>query len=72
MSSSAPDISISAVFFATLRKDLLIAFRRRGDFVNPLIFFLMVCSLFPMGVGPEPQQLALIPAGPVGRLVMPS
>jgi heme exporter protein B len=63
MNSTAPDISISAVFIATLRKDLLIAFRRRGDFVNPLIFFLMVCSLFPMGVGPDPVQLALLAPG---------
>jgi heme exporter protein B len=63
MSSAQSGISISAVFIATLRKDLLIAFRRRGDFVNPLIFFLMVCSLFPMGVGPDPVQLALLAPG---------
>jgi heme exporter protein B len=63
MSPAQPGISISAVFVATLRKDLLIAFRRRGDFVNPLIFFLMVCSLFPMGVGPDPVQLALLAPG---------
>jgi heme exporter protein B len=63
MSSTHSGISISAVFIATLRKDLLIAFRRRGDFVNPLIFFLMVCSLFPMGVGPDPVQLALLAPG---------
>jgi heme exporter protein B len=63
MSPAQPGISISAVFMATLRKDLLIAFRRRGDFVNPLIFFLMVCSLFPMGVGPDPVQLALLAPG---------
>lgn len=63
MSAAGPDISISAVFVATLRKDLLIAFRRRGDFVNPLIFFLMVCSLFPMGLGPDPKKLALLAPG---------
>ncbi len=63
MSSAQPAISISAVFVATLRKDLLIAYRRRGDFVNPLIFFLMVCSLFPMGLGPNPDQLAVLAPG---------
>ena len=39
------------------------AYRRRGDFANPLIFFLIVCSLFPLGVGPNPQQLALMAPG---------
>jgi heme exporter protein B len=63
MSSTQSGISISAVFIATLRRDLLIAFRRRGDFVNPLIFFLMVCSLFPIGVGPAPDQLAVLAPG---------
>jgi heme exporter protein B len=56
-------VSVAAVFAATLRKDLMIAIRRRGDFANPLIFFLMVCSLFPMGVGPDPKQLALLAPG---------
>lgn len=52
-----------AAFIATLRRDLLLAYRRRSDFFNPLAFFLMVCSLFPMGVGPDPKQLALLAPG---------
>lgn len=58
-----PNISIWQGFWATLRRDLLMAYRRRGDFANPLIFFLIVCSLFPLGVGPNPQQLALMAPG---------
>ena len=50
-------------FVATLRRDLLLAFRRRSDFFNPLAFFLIVCSLFPMGVGPDPKQLAILAPG---------
>jgi len=61
--NSTPPIAISAVFFATLRRDLLVAFRRRGEFINPLVFFLMVCSLFPMGVGPDPRQLSMLAPG---------
>ncbi len=36
-----------------LRRDLLLVFRRRGDVVNALVFFVIVVSLFPVGVGPE-------------------
>lgn len=39
------------------------AYRRRGDFANPLSFFLIVCSLFPIGVGPDPKQLAILAPG---------
>ncbi|MGK0442222.1 MAG: heme exporter protein B [Pseudohongiellaceae bacterium] len=56
-------LSIWAGFMATLRRDLLLAYRRRGDFANPLIFFLIVCSLFPLGLGPGPQKLAEMAPG---------
>jgi heme exporter protein B len=56
-------LSISRAFAATLRRDLLLAFRRKGDFVNPLAFYLIVCSLFPLGLGPNPEKLASMAAG---------
>ena len=56
-------LSLWSGFSATLRRDLLLAFRRRTDFANPLIFFLIVCSLFPLGVGPSPQKLAEMAPG---------
>ena len=46
-----------------LRRDLLLAFRRRGDVVNALVFFVIVVSLFPLGVGPEPNQLRAMAPG---------
>jgi len=58
-----PSISVKAAFLATLRRDLLMAYRRRGDFINPLAFFLIVCSLFPLSVGPNPQLLSLLAPG---------
>jgi heme exporter protein B len=63
MNTVQPTISIGGAFIATLRRDLLIAYRRRGDFANPLSFFLIVCSLFPIGVGPDPKQLAILAPG---------
>ena len=52
-----------SVFAAVLRRDLLLAWRRRSDVLTALGFFLLVTSLFPLGVGPEPDQLAQIAAG---------
>ncbi|WP_018411115.1 heme exporter protein CcmB [Methyloversatilis thermotolerans] len=52
-----------SVFATVLRRDLLLAWRRRADVLTALGFFLLVTSLFPLGVGPEPEQLAQIAAG---------
>ena len=42
---------------AMARRDLLLAWKRPGDILNPLFFFAMVCSLFPLAVGPTVEQL---------------
>lgn len=46
-----------------LRRELLLALRRKGDVLNVLVFFVVVASLFPLGVGPEPSQLRAMAAG---------
>lgn len=43
-----------------MRRELLLMLRRRAELANPLFFFLMVCTLFPLGLGPAPQTLALM------------
>ncbi len=53
----------AGVFRAALKRDLLLAFRGKSDLVNPLIFFLMVATLFPLGVSPEPGILAQLAPG---------
>ncbi|MDO8272991.1 MAG: heme exporter protein CcmB, partial [Gammaproteobacteria bacterium] len=60
-----PQVSTFSAFKATLRRDLLIALKRRNDLLNPLMFFLIVVSLFPLGVSPDPVQLTSIAAGTV-------
>ncbi|OMH30064.1 heme exporter protein CcmB [Motiliproteus sp. MSK22-1] len=62
---AASDLSLSRVFVMTLKRDLLLAYRRRNDLVSPLVFFLMVATLFPLGVSPEPQFLSEVAAGVV-------
>jgi heme exporter protein B len=41
-----------------LRRQLVLAIRRPIEIGNPLLFFAMVVALFPLGLGPAPDQLA--------------
>jgi heme exporter protein B len=52
-----------ALFLAVLLRDLRLAARRRIDALLPLVFFIVAVSLFPLGVGPEPQTLRYIAPG---------
>lgn len=54
-----------SVFLAVLRRDLLLAWRARADLLVALSFFLIVASLFPFGVGADPNQLRAIGPGVV-------
>lgn len=56
---SAPSPEILAAFVAITRRDLSLAWKRPGDVLNPLFFFAMVCTLFPLAVGPSAEQLQL-------------
>jgi len=55
--------------FATLRcivmRDLTLAMRHRSDVLTTVFFFIIVVSLFPLGVGPEKQLLKEMAAGVV-------
>ncbi|MGG6110099.1 heme exporter protein CcmB [Pantoea allii] len=51
------------MLFRLIQRELRIAFRRGAEVVNPLWFFLIVITLFPLGIGPDPQQLARIAPG---------
>jgi heme exporter protein B len=46
-----------------LRRDLLLALRRRSDVATALLFFVIVASLFPLGIGAEPNLLRSIAPG---------
>ena len=43
--------------------ELKLLYRRRQELVNPLIFFLMVCTLFPLAVSPDAEQLRILAPG---------
>ena len=46
-----------------LYRDLLLAMRRRSDVATALLFFVIVASLFPLGIGAEPDLLRGIAPG---------
>ena len=50
---------------SVIARDLLLTYRRRADALTPLFFFVIVVSLFPLGVGPEPEMLRSIAPGVV-------
>jgi len=52
-------------FTAVFVRDLRLALRRRVEALLPIVFFVVAVSLFPLGVGPEPQTLHQIAAGVV-------
>ena len=50
-------------FIQVVRKELLGAFRQQSDILNPIWFFVIVVTLFPLGVGTDPALLARIAPG---------
>ena len=50
-------------FLATVRRDLLLAMRRKSEVLTAVFFFVIVTSLFPLGIGPEPVLLKKIAPG---------
>ncbi|NOV29015.1 heme exporter protein CcmB [Methylomonas sp. ZR1] len=54
---------IIQAFWAIIRRDLLLAFRRRAEMANPLFFFVLVVTLFPLAVGAQPNLLKAMAPG---------
>ena len=54
---------MARVFAATVLHDLALAWRRRGGALASLLFFVIGCSLFPLALGPEPEQLRALAPG---------
>ncbi|SFC16976.1 heme exporter protein B [Marinospirillum celere] len=52
-----------AVFKAALGREWRMQVRRRGDLVNPLVFFALVVVLFPLGISPTEDILAPVAPG---------
>ena len=55
--------SLMQAWQRTVRCELLRAYRQRSDIITSLVFFIIVASLFPLGVGPEPETLRIMAPG---------
>ena len=59
------NVSFPSMFGWLVRRDLMLAWRRRADVLATLFFFIIVVSLFPLGIGPERETLRTIAPGVV-------
>src|SRR5690606_25075432 len=61
--ATARRIAGMKAFLAIVGRDLRLGIGAQGALMTTLLFFVMAVSLFPLGVGPEPQILARIASG---------
>jgi heme exporter protein B len=57
------ELSLTRALRALVMRDLLLALRRKGDLFTVLLFFVVVLSLFPLGVGADNELLRRIGPG---------
>ncbi|VAW68569.1 ABC transporter involved in cytochrome c biogenesis, CcmB subunit [hydrothermal vent metagenome] len=55
--------STVSAFFALVKRDLMLSYRHRNELLNPLLFFVIVVILFPLGTSPEKQLLQTMAPG---------
>ena len=51
------------IFWPIIKRELQIAMRKQAEILNPLWFFLIVITLFPLVIGPDPALLSRIAPG---------
>ena len=52
--------SLANAFFILLKREVVLGLRHSSELLNPLLFFLIVVTMFPLALGPEPQRLSEI------------
>ena len=58
------------IFLTTLTRDLKMAFRNPSSFLNPLMFFVISISLFPIAISPDAETLMNIAPGIIWVITM--
>lgn len=62
-SCNVVEVGLPSVLMAVLRREVSLALRQKGEVLTPLVFFVVISSLFPLGVGPESALLLRMAAG---------
>jgi heme exporter protein B len=52
--------ALSKTLLAVAKRDFALAYRQRAELMQPIMFFLMVVTLFPLAIGTNPQTLQLV------------
>ena len=55
--------SLTRAFLILIRRDLMLAVRHRAEMANPILFFVLVTSLFTLGIGANPALLQAVAPG---------
>lgn len=56
-------LGLASILLAVLRREMALAMRQKGEVLTPLVFFVVIASLFPLGVGPESALLLRMAPG---------
>jgi heme exporter protein B len=56
-------VGLTTVMLAILQREVSLAMRQKGEVLTPLVFFVVIASLFPLGVGPESALLLRMAPG---------
>lgn len=56
-------LGLGGVLLAVLRREVALAVRQKGEVLTPLVFFVVIASLFPLGIGPESALLLRMAPG---------
>ena len=56
-------LSLTSAFSLLLKRDLVLAYRRRSELVNPMLFFVLVTAMFPLGIGNDAKLIEAVGPG---------
>ncbi|MEL0586252.1 MAG: heme exporter protein CcmB [Candidatus Thiodiazotropha sp. (ex. Lucinoma kazani)] len=56
-------LSLTSAFSLLLKRDLVLAYRRRAELVNPMLFFVLVTAMFPLGIGNDAKLIEAVGQG---------
>lgn len=62
-SISKKHLGLFGVMWSVFKREVSLAMRHKGEVLMPLVFFVLIASLFPLAVGPEAAQLQRMAPG---------
>jgi len=60
---SPQNLSLRHSLWAMFKRDMALVVRHRGELANPLVFFLLVLTMVPLGISPDPTVLSTLAPG---------